>query len=80
MASQNLVWVSNLVTEGTIPSWLDIICSAEVMAPGFLSEGFLIDPPLFLPLFLHCILWYLPNRQAIKEVISDLPGDYDPLG
>ena len=36
------------------------------MAPGLVSEGFLIDPPECFPLFLHGLLWGLPNRQETK--------------
>ena len=42
----------------------------EVMAPGLVSEGFLVDPPESLPLVLHGILWDYPNSQATQEVTS----------
>ena len=36
------------------------------MAPGLVSKGFLIDPPDHLPLVLHGLFWYFPNRQATQ--------------
>ena len=36
------------------------------MAPGLVSEVFLIDPPKRLPLVLHGLLWYFPNREATQ--------------
>ena len=36
------------------------------MAPGMVSEGFLVDSPECLPLILHGLLWYFPNNQATQ--------------
>ena len=49
-----------------IPGWADTIWSIEVMAPGLVSKGFLIDPPESLPLVLHIHLWDFTNRQDTK--------------
>ena len=54
------------VNSGMIPGWEDIIWSIEAMAPGMISEGFLIDPLECLPLVLHGLLWDFPNIQATQ--------------
>ena len=46
------------------PGWADTIWSIEVMTLGLVSEGFLIDPLEHLPLVLHGLLWYFPNKQV----------------
>ena len=33
---------------------------------GLVSDGFIIDPPACLPLFLHGLLWEFPNKQATQ--------------
>ena len=42
----------------------------EVMAPGMVLEGFLMDPPESLFLFLHGLLWDFINRKATQGVTS----------
>ena len=55
------------VTLGMIPGWADTIFSIEVMSPGLVSEGFLIDSPGCLSLVIHGLLWEFQNRQVTKE-------------
>ena len=38
----------------------------EVMAPGMVSEGLLMDPPERLPLVLHGLWWDFPNMHATQ--------------
>ena len=52
---------------GMRPDCSDIIWSIKIMDLGLVSEEFLIDPPKFLPLVLHDLLWDFPNSQATKE-------------
>ena len=66
MASQNLTSVRSPVTLEMIPGWKETICSIEVIAPGLVSEGFLIEPPENLPLVFHGILWGFPSRQGTQ--------------
>ena len=54
------------VTLGMIPGWADTIFSIEVMSPGLVSEGFLIDSPGCLSLVIHGLLWDFQNRQATQ--------------
>ena len=68
MADQNLAWVRAPVTWGMIPGWSDTDWSTEVMAPGLLSKGFLIDPIECLPLVLYDLLWDFVNMQATQGV------------
>ena len=49
-----------------ILGWKYTIWSIEVMAPGLVSEGLLIDLPECLTLVLHGLLWYFPNNQAAQ--------------
>ena len=63
MAFQNLSWVSDPVNCGIIPGWADIKCSTDFVAPGMLSNGFLVGPHGRLPLVLHGFLWDLPNSK-----------------
>ena len=53
VAAQNLAWVRAPVTLGMSPVWADTIWSMEVMSPGLVFEGFLIDPLEYLTLILH---------------------------
>ena len=47
-----------------IPGWEVTIWSIKVVDLGLEYEGFLIDPPEFLPLVLNGLLWDPPNSQA----------------
>ena len=49
-----------------IYGWEETIWSIEVMSPGLVSQGLLIDPPECLPLVLHGLLWDFPNKQATQ--------------
>ena len=49
-----------------IPDWEETFWSIEVMAPGLVSEGFLIDPLECFPLVLYGLLWDFPNMQATQ--------------
>ena len=51
-----------------ILGWADTIWSIEVMAPGLVSKGLLIDPLECFPLVLHGLLWGFPNMQATQRV------------
>ena len=63
------------MTWGMITGWAEIICPIEVMDPGLVSKGFLIDPPEFLTLVLHVLLWEFTNSQDTKwGDFSDLSG------
>ena len=66
VAAKNISWVIAPVTWGMIPGLTDIIWSIKVMAPGLVSEGFLMDPPECFTLVFNGLLWYLPNRQATQ--------------
>ena len=46
------------------PVWEETVWSIKVMELGMVSKGLLIDPPDFLRLVLHGLLWYFPNSQA----------------
>ena len=48
------------------PGWAETIWSIDVMAPGLVSEGFLINPLDFLTLVLNGILWDFTNIQATQ--------------
>ena len=61
VAAQNLECVRAPVTWGMSPGWEETIWSIEVMAPGLVSEGFLIGPLECLLLVLHGILWEFTN-------------------
>ena len=61
MDAHNLAWVKAPVTWVMSPGWAETIWSIEVMAPGLVSEGFLIDPLEFLTLILHGLLWEFTN-------------------
>ena len=68
MAAHNLQWVRSPVTCGIRPGWVDTIFSIEVMAPGLVSEGFLIDPleclPFVTPWPLVGLSKYLDNTMG----------------
>ena len=64
MAAQNLAWVRAPVTWGMIPGWVETLWSIEVMDPGLVSEGFLIDPLECLPLIPHGLMWDFTNMQT----------------
>ena len=64
MVAQNLACVIALVTWGMRSSWAETIWSINVLAPGLVSEVFLINPPERLPLILHGLLWDFSNSQA----------------
>ena len=84
MDAQNLAWVRATVTRGIRPGWSDTIRSIEVMAPGMVSEGFLVDPPEILPLILHGLLSYLPDIEVTQVGggydLDEIPANYPPLG
>ena len=64
VAAHNIAWGRTPFNGRMIPGWADTIWSIEVMAMGQVSKGFLIDPPECLPLVLHGLLWYFPNKQV----------------
>ena len=64
--SHNLGWVRIPVTWGVSPGWAETIWSIELMAPGLVSEVFLIYPPECLPWVLHGLLSDFPNKQATQ--------------
>ena len=66
VASQNIPWVRSPVTWGMSPGWEDTISSIQIMAPGLVSEGLLIDPPECLNLVLHGLLWEVTNKQGTQ--------------
>ena len=51
---------------GVSSGWVETLWSIEVMAPGLVSKGFLVDPPERLPLVFHGLLWEFSNRQATQ--------------
>ena len=53
--------------------WEEKIWSIEVMVPGLVSKGFLVDLPDCLHLGPHGILCDFPNKQATQG-----GGGYDP--
>ena len=55
-----VTWVTN-------PGWVEIITTIELMAPGLVSKGLLINPPEFLILVLRRLLWDFPNSQATQK-------------
>ena len=70
MDSRNLTCVKSPVAWLMIPGLAYIIWSIKFMAPGLVSDGFLVDPPECLSLVLHGILWYFPKMQATQGGIS----------
>ena len=84
MAAQNIAWVRAPVNWGMRPGWEDTIWSIEVMAPGLVSEEFLIDPLDCFPLVLRGQLWDFPNIQATQggkfSDPAEIPWYYPPPG
>ena len=84
MDAHNLVWVISSVTWGVIPGWSETIRLIEVISPGLVSKGFLIEPLYCLPLVLQELLWYFTNKQATQggsfSDIAELPGYYPSFG
>ena len=58
------------VTWETIPYLVDTICFIEVVAPGLVLEGFMMDLAKSLTLVLHGFLWDFPNMQTTQGVTS----------
>ena len=57
MASQNLVWVSYLLTWGMNPGWSEIIWSTEVMDLGISYEVFLMELTNLFTFLVNGLLW-----------------------
>ena len=82
VAAYNIKWGRSTVTWVMHPGWAETIWSIEVMAPGLVSNIFLIDTLECFHLVLHDLLWDLTNMKARGEFldIAELPGCYLLLG